>query len=176
MGSFPFLKKSGFFHFLQISKTVKRKFFAESLCGIMHGCLPARPPALGQGGHYYRNQASHSSIYRLVWANPPANRQLLGFVSPCAGRPFSFTICPCLWAPTLTQMGLVVEGCSTEEEKKKKICNNLFIVRPGVCCFYRLVDFILIFSVFFFHFFFPVNTHTHRHIQYSWTLSEIPIK
>ncbi len=66
-GLISVLEKVWFFHFLQILKTVKRKFFAESLCGIMHGRLPA----LRQGGHYYRNQASHLAIY----------------LSPCVGEP-----------------------------------------------------------------------------------------
>jgi hypothetical protein len=117
MGSFPFLKK-WVLPFSADLEDRKKEIFAESLCGITHG----RPLALGRGGHYYRNQASsHLAIYRLlVWADLPAGQPVLGFVSPCAGRPFSFTICPCLWVATLTQMGLVVEGCSTEEEKKKK--------------------------------------------------------
>ncbi len=80
------------------------EIFAESLCGITHGRLLT----LGRRGHYYR----------LLWADPLAGQCLALHHLGRAGALLLHNMPFVYGRLTLTQMGLVVEGCSTEEKIK----------------------------------------------------------
>jgi hypothetical protein len=156
MGSFLFLKK-WVLPFSADLKDHKKEILAESLCGITHG----RPPLDKNGITTEIRPVTRLSItlcgqtlWRAsAWLCITLRRQaLLLHNMPLFMGGYTYT------------NGFSCRMMFNQRREKKKIFNNLFIVHPGVCCFYQLVDFIPIFS--FLLFLFPCQ-YTHTHTEYS---------